>query len=84
MPKPTPSYRGCKRKFARKPHRLRIDRVEKEQTLRVEQLEEENRKNLAEATLTELELTEDLSDSQSEFLDTVSQLGASTKADDNV
>ena len=58
--------------------RLRTDRLKKEQALRVEQLEEENRKKLAEATLTELELTEDLSDSQSEFLDTVSQLAAST------
>ena len=64
--------------------RLRSDRLKKEQALRVEQLEEENRKKLAEATLTELELTEDLSDSQSEFLDTVSQLAASTKADDTV
>ena len=64
--------------------RLRTDRLKKEQALRVEQLEEENRKKLAEATLTELELTEDFSDSQSEFLDTVSQLAASTKADDTV
>ena len=64
--------------------RLRTDRLKKEQALRVEQLEEENRKKLAEATLTELELTEDLSDSQSEFLDTVSQLAASTKADNTV
>ena len=61
--------------------RLRTDRLKKEQALRVEQLEEENRKKRAEATLTELELTEDLSDSQSELLDTVSQLAASTKAD---
>ena len=64
--------------------RLRTDRLKKEQALRVEQLEEENRKKLAEATLTELELTEDLSDSQSKFLDTVSQLAASTEADDAV
>ena len=64
--------------------KLRTYRLKKEQALRVEQLEEENRKKLAEATLTELELTEDLSDSQSEFLDTVSQLAASTKADDAV
>ena len=38
--------------------RLRTDRLKKEQALRVEQLEEDNRKKLAEATLTELELTE--------------------------
>ena len=64
--------------------RLGTDRLKKEQALRVEQLEEENRKKLAEATLTELELTDDLSDSQSEFLDTMSQIAASTKADDAV
>ena len=56
--------------------RLRTDRLKKEQDFRVEQLEEENRMKLAEATLTELELTEYLSDSQSEFLDTASQLAA--------
>ena len=65
-------------------HRLRADRLKKEQALQVEQLEEENRNELAEATLTELELTEDVSVSQSEFLDTVSQLATSTKADDTV
>ena len=64
--------------------RLRTDRLKKEQALRVEQLEEENRKKLAEATLTELELTDDLSDSQSEFLDTMSQIAALTKADEEV
>ena len=41
-------------------------------------------KKSTEATLTELELTEDLSVSQTEFLDTVSQLAASTKADNTV
>ena len=64
--------------------RLRTDRLRKEQALQVEQLEEENRKKLAEATLTELELTDDLSDSQSELLDTVTQLATSTKADDTL
>ena len=64
--------------------RLRTDRLKKEQALRVEQLEEENRKKLAEATLTELELTDDLWDSQSELLDTVSQKAAPTKADDTL
>ena len=64
--------------------RLKTDRLRKEQALQVEQLEEENRKNLAEATLTELELTDDLSDSQSELLDTVTQLTTSTKADDTL
>ena len=60
---------------------LRTDRLKKEQALRVEQIEEGNRKELVEATLVELEVTEDFSDSQSELLDTVSQLAASTKAD---
>ena len=60
--------------------RQRTDRHMKEQAPRVEQLEEENRRKLAEATLTELELTEDLSDSQSEFLHPVLQQAASTKA----
>ena len=64
--------------------RLRTDRLRKEQALQVEQLEEENRKKLAEATLNELELTDDLSDSQSELLDTVTQLATSTKADDTL
>ena len=64
--------------------RLRADRLRKEQALQVEQLEEENREKLAEATLTELELTDDLSDSQSELLDTVTQLATSTKADDTL
>ena len=64
--------------------RLRTDRLRKEQALQVEQLEEENRKKLAEATLIELELTDDLSDSQSELLDTVTQLATSTKADDTL
>ena len=56
----------------------------KDQAFQVNQLEEKNRKKLAETTLTELDLTEDLSDSQLEFLDTVSQLAASTKADNTV
>ena len=64
--------------------RLRTDRLRKEQALQVEQIEEENRKKVAEATLTELELTDDLSDSQSELLDTVTQLATSTKADDTL
>ena len=36
--------------------RLRTDRLKKEQALRVQELQEENWKKLAEATLTELEL----------------------------
>ena len=62
--------------------RLRTDRLRKKQALQVEHLEEENRKKLVEATLTELELTADLSDSHSELLHTVPHIAASTKADD--
>ena len=62
--------------------RLRADRLKKEQALRVEELQEENRKKLAEATLTELELREDLSDSQPNLEETLSQLSVSSKADD--
>ena len=61
--------------------RLRADRLKKEQALRVEELQEENRKKL-EATLTELELREDLSDSQPNLEETLSQLSVSSKADD--
>ena len=62
----------------------RTDRLRKVQALQVEQLEEENRKKLAEATSNELELTDDLSDSQSELINTVSQFATSTKADDTL
>ena len=43
------------------------ERLRKEQELRVLELEEENRKRLAEATLAELELQEDLSDLHVDF-----------------
>ena len=64
--------------------RLRTDRLRKEQALRVEQLGEENRKKLAEAAFTELELTDDLPYSQSELIETVTQLTTSSKADDTL
>ena len=54
--------------------RLRADRLKKEQALRVEELQEENRKKLAEATFTELELRDDLSDSQPNLEETLSKL----------
>ena len=62
--------------------RLRADRLKKEQALRVEELQEENRKKLAEATLTELELRDDLSDSQPNLEETLSKLSVSSKADE--
>ena len=54
------------------------ERLRKEQELRVLELEEENRKRLAEATLVELELREDLSDLHVDFHDTSSRLSAAS------
>ena len=54
------------------------ERLRKEQELRVLELEEENRKRLAEATLAELELREDLSDLNADFHDTLSRLSATS------
>ena len=54
------------------------ERLRKEQELRVLELEEDNRKRLAEATLTELELREDLSDLNVDFHDTLSRLSATS------
>ena len=54
--------------------RLEAERSKKEQGVRVEMLEEENGKKLAEATLAELELGGDMWDFQSDFKNTVSQL----------
>ena len=62
--------------------RLRADRLKKEQALRVEELQEENRKKIAEATFTELELRDDLSDSQPNLEGTLSKLSVSSKADE--
>ena len=46
--------------------------------MRVLELEEENRKRLAEATLAKLELREDLSDLNADFHDTLSRLSATS------
>ena len=54
------------------------ERLRKEQELRVLELEAENRKRLAEATLAELELREDLSDIHVDFHDTLSRLSAAS------
>ena len=54
------------------------ERLRKEQELRVLELEEENRKRLAQATLAELELREDLSDLHVDFHDTLSRLSAAS------
>ena len=54
------------------------ERLRKEQELRVLELEEENRKQLAEGTLAELEIREDLSDLHVDFHDTLSRLSAAS------
>ena len=47
--------------------------------MRVEELEEENRRKLAEATLAKMELREDLSDSNLDFRESLSRLSATSK-----
>ena len=59
---------------------MRADHLKKEQALKVEELQDENRKKLAKVTLTELELN-DLSDSQPNLVETLSQLSVLSKAD---
>ena len=59
--------------------RKQQERLRKEQELRVLELEEENRKRLAEATLAEMELREDLSDLHVDFHDTLSRLSAASQ-----
>ena len=58
---------------------LELLKLRKEQALRVEELEEENRRKLAEATLTEMALRDDLSDSNTDFHETLSRLSASSR-----
>ena len=50
------------------------ERLKEELALRVAEVQEENRKKLAEATLIELELQDDLSETNEEFQETLSQL----------
>ena len=58
---------------------LELLKLRKEQALRVEELEEENRRKLAEAILTEMALRDDLSDSNTDFHETLSRLSASSR-----
>ena len=58
---------------------LELQRLRKEQALRVEDLEEENRRKLAEATWAEMVVREDLSDSNLDFHETLSRLSAISK-----
>ena len=58
---------------------LELQKLRKELALRVEELEEENRRKLAQATLVEMELRDDLSDSNADFRESLSRLGASSE-----
>ena len=59
---------------------LELQKLRKEQALRVEELEEENRRKIAEATLAEMALREDLSDSNTDFHETLLRLSASSQS----
>ena len=55
---------------------IELQRLRMEQALSVEELEEENSRKLAEATLTEMALRENLSNSKFDFHETLSRLSA--------
>ena len=68
-----------KQEIARKQLEREKEWLEEEQALQLEELEEENRRKLAEAKLTELELTDDLSQVTDEFHETLSQISKHSK-----
>ena len=68
-----------KQEVARKHLEREKERLEEEQALQLEELEEENRRKLAEAKLTELELTDDLSQVTDEFHETLSRISKHSK-----
>ena len=68
-----------KQEVARKHLERDRERLEEEQALQLQELEEENRRKLAEAKLTELELTDDLSQATDELRDTLSQISKHSK-----
>ena len=68
-----------KQEIARKQLDREKERLEEEQALQLEELEEENRRKLAEAKLTELELTDDLSQATDELCETLSQISKHSK-----
>ena len=61
-------------RLAKQKQELEQETLKKQQALHVAELEEENRQRLAEATLTELQLTDDVSETNSQFQDTLSRL----------
>ena len=68
-----------KQEVARKQLEREKERLEEEPALQLEELEEENRRKLAEAKLTELELFDDLSQATDEFHETLSQISKHSK-----
>ena len=62
-----------KQEVVRKQLEREKERLEVEQALQLEELEEENRRKLAEAELPEFELTDDLSQATDEFHETLSR-----------
>ena len=68
-----------KQEVARKQLERERERLEEEQALQLQELEEENRRKLAEAKLTELELTDDFSQASDELHDTFSQISNHSK-----
>ena len=61
-------------RLAKQRHEFARKRLEEEQALQLEKTEEENRRKLAEARITELELTENLSEAPDEFHETLSRI----------
>ena len=68
-----------KQEVARKQLERERERSEEEQALQLQELEEENRRKLAEAKLTELELTDDFSQASDELHGTLSQISNHSK-----
>ena len=61
-------------RLAKQRHEFARKRLEEEQALQLEEMAEENRRKLAEARITELELTENLSEVPDEFHETLSRI----------
>ena len=61
-------------RLAKQRHEFARKRLEEEQALQLEEMAEENRRKLAEAKSTELELTENLSEAPYEFHETLSRI----------
>ena len=82
------SQNEATRRLAKQKQQLELEQLElelkmrKEQALRVEELEEENRRKLAEAILVEMEIREDVSESNADFHKSLSRLGASSEGEE--